>query len=92
MQLYVAVFLLRLCSIFRHQGYLPFDKSGDWLYHIIEVMSLGGVSLICYAVFGPLLSTYDEKYDKFGNLHVPNELGALYVLIPCILSAVFFHP
>jgi ER lumen protein retaining receptor len=91
-QLYVVVFIMRISSIFRHQGYLPFDKTGDWLYHGVEVISLIGIILIAYAIFGPLISTYDEKYDKFGNLHVPNELGAVYVLVPAILVAIFFHP
>ena len=36
--------------------------------------------------------TYDEKFDKFGNLHVPNELGALYLLGPAVLLAMFIHP
>ena len=92
MQLYVVVFICRLSSIFRHQGYLPFDKSGDWLYHCIEVLSLLGVGLVCYAIFGPLLSTYDENLDRFGNFYIPGELGAIYVLVPCVVIAVFFHP
>lgn len=45
-----------------------------------------------YILFGPLFSTYDEKYDKFGNLHVPDRLGAVYLAGPCILLAIIFHP
>lgn len=92
MQLYVVLFLLRLMSILRHQGYLPFDSTGDWLYHGLELFSLVGVLLVCYAIFGPLISTYDEKYDRFGNLHIPGELGALYVISPCLILAAVFHP
>jgi ER lumen protein retaining receptor len=79
-------------SILRHQGYLPFDSTGDWLYHFLEAISLLAVVLGCYAVIGPLISTYEEKYDKFGNLHIPNELGALYVVVPSIILAIIFHP
>lgn len=92
LQLYFFVFLLRLSSIFRHQGYLPFDKTGDWLYHGVEFVSLVAIGLLCYAIFGPLMSTYAESADRFGNLYVPSELGALYVLVPATLLAVFFHP
>ena len=45
-----------------------------------------------YGILGPLISTYEEKYDKFGSLHIPNELGALYCAIPCLVLAMFFHP
>ena len=32
---YFFVFIGRLISITRHEGYLPYDRSGDWLYHVI---------------------------------------------------------
>lgn len=92
MELYLVSFIMRLLSIFRHQGYLPFDKTGDWFYHIVELISLACVCLVLYGVFGPLISTYSEKHDRFGNLHVPSELGALYVLVPCVVLALLFHP
>mmetsp|Transcript_6335 Transcript_6335/g.9555 ORF Transcript_6335/g.9555 Transcript_6335/m.9555 type:complete len:296 (-) Transcript_6335:175-1062(-) len=92
LELYGVVFLCRLMSILRHQGYLPFDKTGDWFYHFVEIISLASVCLAVYLIFVPLVSTYDEKYDKFGNLHVPDRLGGLYLLGPCVLMAIIFHP
>jgi hypothetical protein len=92
LQLYALTFIVRLLSIMRHQGYLPFDKTGDWFYHFVEICSLVCVIFAMYGVFGPLISTYDEKYDKFGNLHIPNEFGALYIVVPCVLLSIFFHP
>lgn len=106
LELYIVVFVCRLLSILRHQGdfsqsqlviidligYLPFDKSGDWFYHLVEIISLIAVSTSVYLLFIPLFPTYDEKYDKFGNLHVPDRLGALYLLGPTILLAILFHP
>ena len=58
----------------------------------IEVVSLFYVIFAIYGVMGPLISTYEEKYDKFGNLHIPNELGVAYCVIPCAILAVCFHP
>ena len=58
----------------------------------IEVVSLFSVIFAIYGVMGPLISTYEEKYDKFGNLHIPNELGVAYCVIPCAILAVCFHP
>ena len=67
LQLYALTFTVRLVSILRHQGYLPFDKTGDWFYHLVELISLLAVIASLYGIVGPLISTYDEKYDKFGN-------------------------
>lgn len=92
LQLYGCTFICRLVSIMRHQGYLPFDKSGDWFYHFVESMSLAAVVLATYGIMKPLVSTYDEKHDKFGNLYIPSEFGAAYLVVPCMLMAVLFHP
>ena len=92
LELYAVVFVMRLLSITRHQGYLPFDKTGDWFYHVVEVMSLLSVVLALYGIFGPLLPSYDEKFDKFGNLHIPSEFGIAYLLAPCFVLAALFHP
>jgi len=37
--------------------------------------------------------SYDERTDSFGNMHVPDQFGALvYLAIPCFVLAVLFHP
>lgn len=92
LQLYALTFFARLLSILRHQGYLPFDKTGDWFYHFVETMSLVAVMLAIYGIFVPLISTYGEKHDRFGNLHIPSEFGALYLIVPCVILALIFHP
>lgn len=91
--LYSTCFSFRLLSIMRHQGYLPFDKTGDWLYHAVEFFSLAAAGLLLFAIFGPLKSTYEDKFDRFGNLPpVPREFGAVYLIAPALLLAIFFHP
>jgi len=92
LELYGLTFAFRLLSILRHQGYLPFDKTGDWFYHLVETLSFLSVGLAIFGVFGPLKPSYDEKYDKFGNFHIPSEFGAAYLAIPAIILAVLFHP
>ncbi|CAE7774093.1 KdelR [Symbiodinium microadriaticum] len=92
LELYAIVFLCRVLSITRHQGYLPFDKTGDWFYHFVEIISFLAVCCAIYILFGPLRSTYERKYDKFGNLNVPDYLGVVYLLGPCVLLAIVFHP
>lgn len=92
LQAYTIVFIARLLSILRHQGYLPFDKTGDWFYHIVEIMSFSIVILAIYGISGPFVSTYDFKHDKFGNLKIPNEFGIIYLIGPAFLLALLFHP
>lgn len=92
LELYAITFFFRLLSILRHQGYLPFDQTGDWFYHFVEVLSFLSVCLGLYSVFNPLISTYDEKYDKFGNYLIPSEFGVVYLAVPTIFLAILFHP
>lgn len=92
LQAYVVVFTARLLSILRHQGYLPFDRTGDWFYHVVEIVSFLAVAFAIYGLSGPFVSTYDEKHDKFGNFKIPNEFGVAYLLLPTTVLAVLFHP
>lgn len=92
LQLYCLVFTLRLTSILRHEGYLPYDKSGDWLYHVIEFMSLFFTSTALWACMGPFKNTYQADLDRFGEMNVPPGMGAVYIAVPMFLLAVFVHP
>merc|ERR1740129_1887280 len=54
MECYLAVFFCRLCSIIPYEGYLPFDKSVDWLYQACEVFGLclaGAVIYLCRVMY-----------------------------------------
>uniref|UniRef100_A0A7S2H0H3 ER lumen protein-retaining receptor n=1 Tax=Helicotheca tamesis TaxID=374047 RepID=A0A7S2H0H3_9STRA len=92
LQLYSMVFFFRLTSIIRHEGYLPYDKSGDWLYHVIEIMALIFTSSALYGCMFPFKSTYQADADKFGEINVPSGLGAVYLAVPVLLVALFIHP
>ncbi|RLN91371.1 hypothetical protein BBJ28_00008692 [Nothophytophthora sp. Chile5] len=85
LELYAFVFLFRLSSILRYQGYLPYDRSGDWLYSFLEIIALVLCCGVIYLVTMRFNSTYELRYDTFGWLHLPTELGGLYILLPCIL-------
>ena len=50
LEAYAAVFALRLTSILVYEGYLPFDKSGDWFYQATEILSLAEVVVLLVAV------------------------------------------
>jgi len=92
LQLYSLVFFFRLTSIIRHEGYLPYDKSGDWLYHLIEILALFFTSSALYACMYPFKSTYQKDLDTFGELNVPPGFGAVYLAVPIAIVAIFVHP
>ncbi|KAJ8599689.1 hypothetical protein CTAYLR_004753 [Chrysophaeum taylorii] len=93
LQCYVVVFATRLCSILRHEGYLPYDKSGDWLYHVIEGGSLVATVAALFLVQVTHNLTYEENNDSFGAIPpLPANLGALSIVAPCGLAAALLHP
>jgi len=92
LELYALVFFLRLMSILRHEGYLPYDKSGDRVYHFLEAGSLVLVGLLVYGALKPLKASYQQNLDCFGNSYVPPEYGALWLFVPAFVLGVFLHP
>jgi len=92
LQCYAFVFVFRLSSILFYEGYLPFDKSGDYMYQTFEVLSLVAVLVCSFFVVGPFKHTYEKDLDIFGNLKIPPELGNIYALAPTFCLALIFHP
>ena len=92
LQCYVCVFASRLLSILRHEGYLPYDRSGDWIYHCIEVGAFLATLAALALVHGPYASTYDVTADGFGAPGVPSNLGALVLIVPAFIVALLVHP
>lgn len=89
LQLLAISFLARLLSVLRRPGYLPYDKTGDWFYPCVEGFSF---ILVCIAIRGTFNNSFAKKYDRFGNYIIPNFLGAVYILVPCVILAAKFHP
>merc|ERR1719324_2019674 len=73
----------RLCSSLFLDGYLPTDKSGDWIYQIGDVLSLFMVLQILYSVYGVYKSSYQFEAD---TLEVRNLIMGAFML------AVLIHP
>lgn len=92
LQLYSLVFFFRLTSIIRHEGYLPYDKSGDWLYHLIEFLALAFTASALWGCMIPFKSTYQADMDKFGEFNVPPGMGAVYIAVPVLIVAILVHP
>lgn len=88
LQLYCISVCFRLISTIHHEGYLPYDKSGDWLYHSMETVTLIFAAL---AVFSATYKNYEEL-DTFGEFKVLSGWGAVYLAGPTLLLAVLVRP
>ena len=92
LQLYCCVFFFCLTSIIHHEGCLPYDKSGDWLYHCVKGMLFLMCVLALYACTVPFKHTYQTDLDKFEELMVPTGAGAVYLALPILVLAILVHP
>jgi len=82
LEMYVAFFIFRLGSTLFKNGYLPIDRSGDYVYQIGDIGSLVIVLNLLYCVHKLHHDTYEAQHD---TLHI-------YKAIPaCILLAYFLH-
>jgi len=83
MECYIAVFFCRLCAIIPFEGYLPFDKSGDWLYQVCEACGLCLAGSIVYLCRVQYAGTYDPTMDQFNHL---------WIVGPAAGIALILHP
>jgi len=63
LQLYVMVFLFRLTSTLMKNGYIPMDKTGDWLFQLADISSLLIVLQLLRRVYRANNETYQESLD-----------------------------
>lgn len=83
MECYVAVLLGRLCAIVPFEGYLPFDRSGDWFYQVCEAVAFCLAGSIVYFCRVRFAATYDPSTDT---------LNHLWLMLPAGALALVFHP
>lgn len=83
MECYLAIQLGRLCAIVPFEGYLPFDKTGDWLYQVIEALIFCLVGSIVYMCRFRFVKTYTEATDTMNHLWLVGPAGVM---------ALVFHP
>lgn len=83
MECYIVVFACRLTAIVPFDGYLPFDKSGDWLYQVCEAVGLCLAGSIVYSCRVVYASTYDPATDT---------LNHAYLIAPAAIVSLILHP
>jgi hypothetical protein len=83
MECYLAVYACRLIAIVPYEGYLPFDKSGDWLYQTCEALALCLAGSIVYCCRVQFASTYDAQVDAFKHV---------WIMGPAAFMTLILHP
>ena len=90
--LYLLAFLSRLVSTLPFEGYLPYDKTGDWLYQTVEVVTVLFVAVGIYQ-FHTKASEHARRQDAFlGESVLPHGLNVLFIIVPTAILALIFHP
>lgn len=75
--------VFRLCSTTWLKGYIPVDGTGDWLYQILDIITLCLILQILHCVFKTHRPSYQEEHDSF-NVQV--------VALGCFVLASLVHP
>jgi hypothetical protein len=83
MECYILIFMGRLIAIIPFEGYLPFDKSGDWFYQLCEAIGFCLAGSIVFFCRGRYESTYDPTTDT---------LNHLFLILPALALSLIFHP
>jgi hypothetical protein len=81
--LYAIALACRLYSTLQYNGYLPVDRSGDWLYQLIETVALICAVVLIYQV---------KKMHTESCLVGVDTCNAVVLFIACFVIAVAVHP
>merc|ERR1719310_1328920 len=82
MECYILVFTFRSFAIIPFEGYLPFDKSGDWLYQTCEALCLCIAGSIVYCCRKLYANTYDTNADKLNHLLLITPAAVIALILP----------
>jgi len=83
LHLYAVALACRLYSTLQYNGYLPVDRSGDWLYQLIETVALVLVVVLIIQV---------KKIHDESCLVGVDTCNAVVLLVACSLIAIAVHP
>jgi hypothetical protein len=81
---YLVVTLFRLTSILTFDGYLPYDRSGDFIYRLTECITAALTASVVYLC----------RVDFRASYELENDTGVNHIIMigACFVFAVFFHP
>lgn len=80
--MFVIHFTFRLCSTSIKNGYIPVDKSGDYMYQCLDAASLLLCLHLLFSMHKSYAYTYQEEYDT---------LPLLPIAAVCVMLGIFIH-
>jgi len=83
LQLYVVMYGCRLFSTLQYNGYLPVDRTGDWVYQLTDLAALIVVVSILVSVHSQCEKSYEREMDTC-NINM--------FLAGCFVLAYMVHP
>jgi len=63
LELYALFYLFRLTSTVQKNGYIPVDRSGDWLYQVFDASALLMILQLLYCIYVSHRSSYQSHLD-----------------------------
>jgi len=83
LQMFVCTYACRLFSTLQYNGYLPVDRTGDWVYQLCEVVAL----LVAVSLLASIHSVHRESYEQH------HDTCAIHWLVGfALVAAVLVHP
>jgi len=83
LQMFVLTYVCRLFSTLQYNGYLPVDRTGDWVYQLCEVAAL----LVAVSLLASIHSVHEASYEAH------NDTCSIHWFIAvCFALAYLIHP
>ena len=96
LQLHSLAFFCRFVSTLFHEGYLPLDKSGDFIYRGAELVSVAACAFALYMAYRCYCYTYEAGEDNFGDFGPTcgdrAKYGAVWIVAPALVLSFLIHP
>jgi len=96
LQITALTTFFRFISTFFHEGYLPLDSSGDFIYRLAEFVALAGSAACLFMAYKTVAFTHDESKDNFGSFGPfggdRSKFGAVTIAAPALFLALLVHP
>jgi len=83
LEMWLLTLFVRLSSTMIKRGYLPEDKSGDYLYQFMDV----AIFFVCLRLTYMIQRQYRQTYQEADDLH-----GIFWTVPACIILGIAFHP
>lgn len=80
--MYVLFYVTRLTSTSLRNGYIPVDRTGDFLYQAFDFGALVFCMQLLYCVHKKYVHSYEDEHDS---------LSIIPLLVPCVVLGVFCH-